>query len=407
MFYDKEMQFLKAFLESCKIKTHVLTKNDVPDNIDTGIRQLLNLEGDYKKLFCVDAYKDGEIYFYSDIFGCKYIFIPLPDVKEKTVLVAGPYITKIYSKESVEKGSRAYAISPSVIKNIHKYFTVVPYLPDENYISIAVSCFCDVLYPDSTKNRIVRKNAEELSDVTVLVAGKINKDDDSPLLTIQMIEKAYEQENRLLNAISQGLLHKAEMYFTNTKPSKMLESRLTDSLRNAKNFLIVLNTLSRKAVEQGGVHPIYIDSVSSDFALKIEACKSTDECDELFFEIIKKYSRLVQKHSQKGYSLLVQKVITCIDTDITADLSLKTQAKLLNVNPSYLSALFKKETGVTLTDYVNKRRVERAKSLLKNNNIQIQTVAQSCGMLDVNYFTKIFKKYEGTTPKEYREKIKA
>ena len=182
----------------------------------------------------------------------------------------------------------------------------------------------------------------------------------------------------------------------------MLESRITDKLRNAKNFLIVFNTLARKAVEQGGVHPIYIDSVSSDFAIKIEACQSTSDCDDLFFSIARKYSRLVQKHSQKNYSLLVQKVITCIDTDITADLSLKTQAKLLNVNPSYLSSLFKKETGVTLTDYVNKKRVERAKQLLKAGNTQIQTVAQNCGILDVNYFTKIFKKYEGITPKEYR-----
>ena len=95
-----------------------------------------------------------------------------------------------------------------------------------------------------------------------------------------------------------------------------------------------------------------------------------------------------------------------IDTDITADLSLKTQAKLLNVNPSYLSTLFKKETGVTLTDYVNKKRVERAKHLLKNGNTQIQTVAQHCGMSDVNYFSKIFKKFYGSTPKQYREENK-
>jgi YesN/AraC family two-component response regulator len=112
---------------------------------------------------------------------------------------------------------------------------------------------------------------------------------------------------------------------------------------------------------------------------------------------------LVQKHSQKSYSLPVQKVITCIDTDITADLSLKTLAGILNVNSSYLSTLFKKETGITLTEYVNKKRVERAKLLLKNGNVQIQTVAQNCGILDVNYFTKIFKKHTGVTPREYRE----
>ena len=107
----------------------------------------------------------------------------------------------------------------------------------------------------------------------------------------------------------------------------------------------------------------------------------------------------------KGYSLLIQKVLVRIDSDLTADLSLKTQAALLNVNASYLSTLFKKETGQTLTDYVNKKRVEHALFLLNSSSMQIQTIAQCCGIPDVNYFTKIFKKYVGKTPKEYRDGI--
>lgn len=107
----------------------------------------------------------------------------------------------------------------------------------------------------------------------------------------------------------------------------------------------------------------------------------------------------------KGFSLLVQKVVTRIDSDLTADLSLKTQAQLLNVNASYLSTLFKKETGMTLTDYVNKKRMENAVFLLNSTNMQIQNIAQYCGIPDVNYFTKIFKKYIWKTPKEYRGEI--
>ena len=72
----------------------------------------------------------------------------------------------------------------------------------------------------------------------------------------------------------------------------------------------------------------------------------------------------------KGYSLLIQKVLVRIDSDLTADLSLKTQAALLNVNASYLSTLFKKETGQTLTDYVNKKRVEHALFLLNSSSMQ-------------------------------------
>ena len=121
--------------------------------------------------------------------------------------------------------------------------------------------------------------------------------------------------------------------------------------------------------------------------------------------MVHKYCLLVKNHSMKGYSLLIQKVLVRIDSDLTADLSLKTQAALLNVNASYLSTLFKKETGQTLTDYVNKKRVEHALFLLNSSSMQIQTIAQYCGIPDVNYFTKIFKKYVGKTPKEYRDEI--
>lgn len=107
----------------------------------------------------------------------------------------------------------------------------------------------------------------------------------------------------------------------------------------------------------------------------------------------------------KGYSLLVRKVLTQIDSDLTSDLSLRNQAEKLNINSSYLSTLFKKETGATLTEYVNRKRVEHAIFLLNTTNLQIQTIAQSCGIPDVNYFTKIFKKHIGITPKDYRDNI--
>lgn len=402
MFYEKELDFFINIIKNCNLKSNIISENNIPENIDLGIRRHLGLDDDYTHLFNIDLSESNTVLRLNDSFNCNYIFIPLPHFERKTTLIVGPYVTTLVSKNTIEEKALSYSLSPSAVKNIQKYFSSVPYLADDSFIFIAVNCLCEKIFGGYENFNIEHKHREEIADIAFLIKDDRLEESESPLLSIQMIEKAYERENDLLNAISQGLVHKAEMFFTNTKPSEMLESRVTDNLRNAKNFLVVLNTLARKAVEQGGVHPIYIDSISSDFAMKIEAAKSTEECDDLFPTMIRKYSRLVQKHSQKNYSLLVQKVITCIDTDITADLSLKTQAKLLNVNPSYLSTLFKKETGITLTDYVNKKRVEKAKQLLKSGNAQIQTVAQNCGMLDVNYFTKIFKKHTGVTPKEYR-----
>lgn len=107
----------------------------------------------------------------------------------------------------------------------------------------------------------------------------------------------------------------------------------------------------------------------------------------------------------KDYSPPVQKAVAFIDTDLTGNLSLSTISQTLNISSSYLSTLFKKETGQTLTDYISHRRINYAKHLLETTRLQVQTVAQHCGIVDVQYFSKIFKRITGVTPKQYREQL--
>lgn len=181
-----------------------------------------------------------------------------------------------------------------------------------------------------------------------------------------------------------------------------LAERLWGSEENFRLERIENGALLRISVENGGVHPLYIDRLSSNMAQKLEATASIADCQRLFATMVHKYCLLVKKHSMSQYSLLVQHVILRIEADLTADLSLKAHADFLKVNPSYLSSLFKRETGTTLTEYVNCQRVNHAIFLLNATEMQVQTIAQYCGIPDVNYFTKIFKKMVGKTPKEYR-----
>jgi YesN/AraC family two-component response regulator len=223
---------------------------------------------------------------------------------------------------------------------------------------------------------------------------------DDALLAMKMLETRYDGERRLMQAVSQGVAHKADQIISSSS-ELVLEMRVPDPVRNMKNYVIITNVLLRKAAEQGGVHPFYIDGVSSSFAKRLEQIKTVEEGIAMQHEMVYTYSTLVKNHSMKKFSLLVQKVITLIDFDLTADLSLSKQAELLNVNASYLSALFKKETGMTLTEFVNKKRIDHAAFLLSSTNLQIQTIAQNCGIYDVNYFTKMFKTSIGKTPIEY------
>ena len=98
----------------------------------------------------------------------------------------------------------------------------------------------------------------------------------------------------------------------------------------------------------------------------------------------------------------MQKAVTYIETEPAADLHLQHLAHTLNLSAGYLSTLFHRETGKTVTEYVTHARMETAANLLRSTQLQIQTVAQHCGITDVNYFSKVFKKHFGMTMREWR-----
>jgi len=218
---------------------------------------------------------------------------------------------------------------------------------------------------------------------------------------VRLLEQRYEMENQLMEFVRKGQVQQIRLTLGNL-PQSALERRV-DTTRDAKNYSIILNTLMRKAAEQGGVHPIYIDRLSAEYALRIEQTVHWDAFLTLWADMAQGYCQLVRKHTTNKLSPLVQKVVARIDFDLTADLSLRAAARTLNVNASYLSALFHRETGRTVTEYVNSVRMEAAARLLQTTHLQIQTVAQHCGMSDVNYFSKLFKKHHGLTPRRFRE----
>ena len=118
--------------------------------------------------------------------------------------------------------------------------------------------------------------------------------------------------------------------------------------------------------------------------------------------MIRDFCKLVKHHSLSQYSYYVGQAITLVQYDLNADLKLKTIAEKLNVNSSYLSTLFHKEVGCTLTEYTNKQRIERSIHLLQLTTKTVQEISSECGFQDVNYFIKLFKKQTGFTPSRYR-----
>ncbi|MBD0384087.1 response regulator transcription factor [Paenibacillus sedimenti] len=99
----------------------------------------------------------------------------------------------------------------------------------------------------------------------------------------------------------------------------------------------------------------------------------------------------------------VKKIIDDIDSSFTEDILLGSLSKKFNLSLGYLSALIKKETGTTYTDYVVGKRLQLAKELLSDSSLSIQEIVERVGYKDYFHFNKLFKKHYGITPSKYRK----
>ena len=95
-----------------------------------------------------------------------------------------------------------------------------------------------------------------------------------------------------------------------------------------------------------------------------------------------------------------------IDSHIQEKISVKDLADLVHVNEQHLMRVFKKENGQSILEYINERRIIIASNLLKDTDYTINFIADCIGCENYSYFTKIFKKYTGFTPREYRMQFK-
>lgn len=168
--------------------------------------------------------------------------------------------------------------------------------------------------------------------------------------------------------------------------------------------LSVWNVLLRKAAEKRGVPLVALERVFSGYAAQLQKagfCNSG-----LLQEMVGTYCRLTRRGDQQRYAPPVRSAILYIDANLGNPLSLKVIAQALNISGSYLSGLFRKETGQTLTQYIHKQRILHAMELLETTTMQVQTVAQHCGFFDVHYFSKLFRRITGVSPSAYRNSLR-
>ncbi len=404
--YEKELRFLCDVFCKCHIPARTVSLTDPVDTVfspeSTSFFRVAEEDVTVRQFF--GDISSHTLYKTADGLHRCYLYLLLPDGKDSTVLFIGPYLERTLSPSQILELAEKMEVPPKFQRYFNEYYAEIPLLSDGSQLFVLLDTFCERIW-NSPSFSMVDVNRENQIPVSPINETARNDNFEGILVNMKAMEQRYKFENELMRAVSLGQLQK-ENQLISSFSEHPFEKRTPDLLRNAKNYCIIMNTLLRKAAENGGVHPVYLDNVSSEFAFKIEQLPSLSENAALMREMFRSYCRLVRKHSMNSYSLLVQKTVLLIDSDLSANLTLHTLAEQQNVTPGYLATVFKRETGKTISEYIREKRIKQASYLLATTHLQVQTVALHCGIVDVQYFSKIFKKQTGKTPKEYREAMR-
>ena len=397
------LYFVMNFFEEMRIHARIIHEPyKWDDSYDLELRStLLKKTTDIRSTFFhteENLHEKNRVFLMIDLFSCHYICVPIPGNDKRSVLFIGPFAVEDITLGFINSIAERLKIPEVHFAFLTQYYTALPVLRDRSCMRSILTCLCNRIYKDSYQF-ITQKQTGHMA-LEYDTSGSIDANQE----VTKAIELRYQNEQALMDAISKGDYNAARDCLT-SKNNNALAQRLADTIRDKKNYLIIFNTLCRKAAQYGGVHPVYLDELSSRFAIQLETLHSISRLNALAGEMVYKYSLLVQNHSTRSFSPLIQKTVDFICLNLREDLSLCGIAKRLCVNKSYLSTAFKRETGSTLTDFVTERRISHALYLLNTTDAPIQEIACDCGIADMSYFTKIFRQKKGMTPSHYRKLI--
>ncbi|MNZ89635.1 HTH-type transcriptional activator Btr [compost metagenome] len=136
---------------------------------------------------------------------------------------------------------------------------------------------------------------------------------------------------------------------------------------------------------------------------KLIDCKSEAQIREVVLDYVHRYMVIETKGEASQRHNLIGRVTEYLEGHFQEHITVKQIAEIHHLNASYLSVLFKKEMGKTISDFLQETRMNKAKELLRDPSIKVYEVSEQVGFQTSAYFAYLFKKTTGYTPQEYRD----
>lgn len=314
-------------------------------------------------------------------------------------VIAGPTLAFPLTEDIINgiiNDTRAFFIRDKVFQ----YYSSLPIIGAEKLINISVFIYHLFNYELLSQKSVISENVEK---------SEINTNEQVNLSVSQNLQSNVFHndrlfEKKLLYLIKEGRVEDLNE-LSNIKEEETASILSKSSyLRSNKNHIITLITLVSRAAIDGGLHEEVAFSLHDRFIQQVEELNRLDEIRSLAGDVLYTFAEKVKQVKDERYSKTITTCKDYIYKHIYDDINHNDIANKVELSPKYLSYLFKKEVGMTVSEYIQQSKIEEVKKLLTYRKTPISEICSLLNFNDQSYFTKVFKKVVGITPKQYRER---
>lgn len=230
------------------------------------------------------------------------------------------------------------------------------------------------------------------------------------------IEQEIDRQLRLIKVypgdiciLPANTLHKCRWIDSTEFLTISVESKLINNIANRLNTAENIEILPIFAQKE----PL-IQQIGLSLLAELQSQESLDSfyvnslVDILIMRLLKGYGRKIPKNFElvEGLNAFkLKQALDYINDNLDRELRLADIALSLRMSPFYFARSFKQSMGIPPYQYLTQRRIDRAKLLLSNSSLSILEIVQSIGFRTQSHFTRVFREYTGTTPKQYRQEL--
>ena len=326
---------------------------------------------------------------------------------DKMTVIMGPALESAVPDVNARKLAARLSVRPKEVDTFISALGAIGYLPPFTVLQLLAMMYFILTGIKLSLTDIVLHNCQQNDDAFQNDAGNTEL-----LSTVDMTIVHQEQprqrhssalvEETLLGYIRQGKPDELKAYLEHL-PSFGAGQLSPNRLRSEKNTFIVSVTLASRAAIRGGMDQEEALSLSDSYINRCELAVDVSTIRQLYYQMIVAYAQGVQEvRIGDNPSELVLGVTNYVRTHLYGRIETKDVAEALYVSRSFLSTHFKKETGRGLAAYIQDKKIDEAKTLLRHTTQPVAAIATQLGFSSQSHFNAVFKRMTGQSPRAWR-----